>query len=79
VLAIAQNGELLQTFAGVVEGHITETPCGSGGFGYDPIFLPVGFTQTFAELPPSIKNMLSHRSLALAAAVPFLKAAPQTS
>jgi XTP/dITP diphosphohydrolase len=79
VLAIARSGKLLTTFDGEVEGHIVDVPRGSGGFGYDPIFVPVGFTQTFAELPAAIKNMLSHRSKAVAAARPFLKDALQTT
>ena len=73
VLAIAENGELLTTFTGVVEGTISGPPRGSGGFGYDPIFVPQGFAQTFAELSPATKNSLSHRGRALAAALPFLR------
>ena len=76
VLAIAQNGKLLATFAGAVEGTISGPPRGSGGFGYDPVFVPQGFGQTFAELPPATKNSLSHRGRALAAALPFLRRMP---
>jgi XTP/dITP diphosphohydrolase len=73
VLAIAQNGKLLAKFGGAVEGTVSGPPRGSGGFGYDPIFIPQGFDQTFAELPAVTKNRLSHRGRALAAALPFLR------
>ncbi len=58
----------LQTelFDGVCEGHIAFSPSGQGGFGYDPLFVPDGFDQTFAELGEVTKNQLSHRSKALA-------------
>src|SRR5256885_5041352 len=52
VLAAARDGQLLDTFEGVIEGMIVDSPRGGSGFGYDPIFLPVGWTQTFAELSP---------------------------
>ena len=75
VLAVAKNGELLGTFAGRVDGTIVREPRGDGGFGYDPVFVPNGFDQTFAELPASTKNQLSHRARALEKARPFLEAA----
>ncbi len=65
VLALAQKGRLLGTFAGVVEGQIIDQPRGNGGFGYDPIFVPTGFDQTFAELPAATKNAISHRAKAV--------------
>lgn len=52
-------------FDGVCEGTIEVTGRGQGGFGYDPLFLPRGFTQTFGELPETTKNRLSHRAEAL--------------
>jgi XTP/dITP diphosphohydrolase len=55
-----------RTFDGTCEGHIQLTPAGGGGFGYDPLFVPVGFTQSFAELGEDVKNRLSHRGKALA-------------
>jgi XTP/dITP diphosphohydrolase len=57
----------LQTelFDGVCEGRIGFSPSGQAGFGYDPLFLPDGFDQTFAELGKAIKNQLSHRSTAV--------------
>jgi XTP/dITP diphosphohydrolase len=52
-------------FNGVCEGRIILTPRGENGFGYDPLFVPVGFEQTFAELGDEVKNKISHRSKAL--------------
>lgn len=55
---------------GTVDGHITDAPRGSGGFGYDPVFVPDdGDGRTFAEMTPDEKNRISHRSRALAALV----------
>ena len=65
VLALARNGETVDTFEGAVEGTIVEPPRGEGGFGYDPVFQPTGFEQTFSELPPEKKNSLSHRGGAI--------------
>ena len=55
-----------QLFEGVCEGRIEAAPQGKGGFGYDPLFVPDGFEQSFAELGEDVKNRLSHRSRALA-------------
>jgi len=52
-------------FEGVCKGNITEEKKGEKGFGYDPIFLPDGYTQTFAELSSSEKNKISHRGIAV--------------
>lgn len=54
-----------ETFEGVCEGQIIEEPRGKEGFGYDPVFVPDGYEQTFAELPAQIKNNISHRARAL--------------
>jgi len=62
VLAVARDGHVLATFEGVVDGKIAERPRGSHGFGYDPIFIPDGFQETFAELPEQVKNNISHRA-----------------
>ncbi|TAL00032.1 MAG: non-canonical purine NTP pyrophosphatase [Verrucomicrobia bacterium] len=55
-----------QIFDGACEGRIQFAPSGQGGFGYDPLFVPDGFTQSFAELGEDVKNRLSHRARALA-------------
>lgn len=54
-----------QTFDGACEGKIMFAPAGLGGFGYDPLFVPDGFQQSFAELGEDVKNRLSHRARAL--------------
>lgn len=61
-------------FRGVIRGTITTEPMGTAGFGYDPIFIPEGYTQTFAQLGTEVKNALSHRALAFKKAVAFIKA-----
>ena len=65
VLAIAEKSHLLQTFEGVAEGTIVCSPRGTAGFGYDPIFVPVGFDRTYAQLTDAEKNKISHRARAL--------------
>jgi XTP/dITP diphosphohydrolase len=55
-----------ETFDGACEGHIALMANGAGGFGYDPLFVPTGFTQSFAELGEEVKNRISHRARALA-------------
>ena len=67
VIALAQDRQVLGTFEGVVDGTIVDLPRGSAGFGYDPVFQPAGFTETFAEMPSELKNRLSHRGKAVAA------------
>ena len=67
VLALVRNGKVLGTFEGIVEGQIADRPRGSRGFGYDPIFIPEGFEQTFGELPKEVKNATSHRAKAIRA------------
>jgi XTP/dITP diphosphohydrolase len=64
-LALAQEGQFLETFDGVVEGTIVGAPRGEGGFGYDPVFQPEGYDQTFGELPAVEKNRISHRACAI--------------
>jgi XTP/dITP diphosphohydrolase len=67
VVALARNGDLLETFEGTVEGRITDKARGDYGFGYDPIFIPEGFEQTFGELATEVKNAMSHRAKAIRA------------
>ena len=65
VVALARDGNLLGTFEGIVEGRIADEARGDSGFGYDPIFIPEGFEQTFGELPTEVKNAISHRAKAI--------------
>lgn len=68
VMALVQLGVQMPfptVFDGVCEGRIGFEPRGKGGFGYDPLFMPVGQTQSFAELGEDIKNTMSHRARAL--------------
>jgi XTP/dITP diphosphohydrolase len=73
VMVLASDGALLGSFHGVVEGQVLSVERGTRGFGYDPLFVPEGYSQTFGELPGSIKNTLSHRARALAQVIEFLK------
>lgn len=72
VVALITADGTPHTFEGVCEGTITTEPRGNGGFGYDPLFLPDGYDQTFAEMPPDVKNEISHRRRALDALRQFL-------
>src|SRR5215510_2919510 len=67
VVTLARNGNLLGTFEGIVEGRIADEARGYSGFGYDPIFIPDGFEQTFGEMPAEVKNAISHRAKAIRA------------
>jgi XTP/dITP diphosphohydrolase len=67
VVALARKGNLLGSFEGTVDGKISDKPRGNRGFGYDPIFVPEGFEQTFGELPAEVKNTISHRARAIRA------------
>ena len=63
VFALIINGKE-HLFEGIVKGEITKHRCGSSGFGYDPVFIPEGYTQTYAEMGNTLKNKSSHRALA---------------
>jgi len=71
VIALIINNQT-HFFEGVIEGQITASPRGTNGFGYDPVFVPDGYTETFAELGDAIKNTISHRAKAVHALAQFL-------
>ncbi len=71
VIALHLNDNLY-TFSGICKGEITSTKKGNSGFGYDPIFKPNRYDQTFAEMNLSLKNQISHRGKAIQLLVQFL-------
>lgn len=71
VIALVLNGKEY-LFDGVIKGTIIEDKRGNTGFGYDPIFMPDGYDETFAELGNEVKNNISHRALAMKKLVDFL-------
>lgn len=76
VCAIAisnSEGKIVLETEGICPGEILESPRGSGGFGYDPIFYVSSQQQTFAEMPPETKSKVSHRGVAFAQLMPELK------
>ena len=81
VLALAKEGDVVRVFHGTVEGVITPSERGGGGFGYDPLFVPAGSCRTFAEMSGPQKHALSHRGRALAALAAYLtrEAGPATA
>ena len=73
-VAIANSdGQILHVSVGTCNGHIDFAPHGSGGFGYDPVFIPSGYDKTLGELKSAIKNQISHRARALSGAREFLR------
>jgi XTP/dITP diphosphohydrolase len=72
-LALAFPDGMVKTFFGFVSGQIIREPRGTNGFGYDPIFIPEGFSRTFAEMPGEEKNKLSHRGKAIEKMVEYIK------
>ena len=75
-LALIINDTEFHTFIGRMDGHIADSARGTHLFGYDPIFIPDGQTQTCGELDPAIKNKISHRARALKQLTDFLKEHP---
>ena len=73
VISLLLKGENY-IFEGVINGQLRTEPVGSSGFGYDPIFEPEGYTQTFAEMTMAEKNRISHRAIAMQKLIEFLKA-----
>ncbi len=71
VIAMVDQGKV-ELFEGIITGTIIHERRGTSGFGYDPVFVPEGYDQTFAEMPPELKNTISHRALAVNALVNYL-------
>ncbi|MCY3772840.1 MAG: RdgB/HAM1 family non-canonical purine NTP pyrophosphatase [Gemmatimonadetes bacterium] len=76
VMAVAAPDGRTWTEEGVCEGRILREPRGTSGFGYDPLFVPAGYGNTFGELDAAIKNHISHRSMALRRIAGILKTLP---
>ena len=72
VIAWVEEGRV-ETFEGLVYGTIIDTPRGTNGFGYDPVFVPDGFHKTFAEMELADKNLISHRATAVKKLTNFLR------
>lgn len=73
VVSLVLDGEQY-LFEGIIYGTIREVPSGDQGFGYDPVFEPLGYDRTFAEMSMAEKNAISHRALAMQKLIAFLKA-----
>lgn len=73
VMVLSQKGRVVAEFRGQVRGRIGREPRGRSGFGYDPIFYYAPLRKTFAELPPAVKNAVSHRGRAVAKLRRFLE------
>lgn len=72
IIAISDIQGNVETIEGICEGRIALKAAGIEGFGYDPLFIPQGYTQSFAELPSATKNRISHRGKALKQARPLI-------
>jgi len=77
VIALANRGELIRTFRGVVEGEILDAPRGPNGFGYDPLFYYSPYGKSFGEVSVEEKMAVSHRGQALTAMFRYLSDSPQ--
>ncbi|MCW5960036.1 MAG: RdgB/HAM1 family non-canonical purine NTP pyrophosphatase [Pyrinomonadaceae bacterium] len=74
VIAVADpKGLVLRTEYGICEGKIVRQPLGTNGFGYDPVFVPEGYQETFGQLSASVKHTLSHRAKAARKIIHFLR------
>src|SRR5699024_8495417 len=73
VIALDIHQEIA-TFTGICEGEILSAPRGKKGFGYDPVFSPHGYIESFAEMPQEEKNRISHRGRALEKLIVYLQA-----
>jgi XTP/dITP diphosphohydrolase len=66
------DGNILFEAEGICVGNIARAPRGTNGFGYDPVFIPTGYEQTFGELDEDVKHQISHRAVAAAKIIRFL-------
>lgn len=73
VLCLAGPGGVEEYFEGRCEGRLRHEPRGGEGFGYDPLFIPYGYTETYAELGDEVKSRISHRARAWAALVDWIR------
>jgi len=73
VLSLAWPDGRVESFEGVIRGQLVFPPRGDNGFGYDPIFVPEGESETFGEMDPARKHAMSHRAIAFAKLLDFLK------
>lgn len=72
VIALIEAGEI-RYFEGRIDGTIANEPSGTAGFGYDPVFVPNGYSQSFAQLGADQKNKISHRALAVSKLTQYLQ------
>jgi len=72
IICFTVKAEQYVIFKGDIAGNITTSPRGKNGFGYDPLFIPIGYNKTFAEMSTNEKNTISHRSLAINKFINFL-------
>jgi len=73
MVVVTPTGDVINVAHGICQGRIATAPSGAKGFGYDPVFIPTGYEETFAEMPFKLKNTISHRGKALAATREFLQ------
>jgi XTP/dITP diphosphohydrolase len=72
-LCLAQPDGTTATYIGHADGLISKTPSGTQGFGYDPIFMPIGYDKTYAELGADVKDKISHRAKAFEQLAAYLE------